>query len=246
MLEFLKNYDNLTISEKKVLKYLTDNIADIPYLNINELVAKTYVSKTVIINLSQKLGFSGFKELKFQINNYILSKNKTEKTPPSSYKKQLEKNINKSFTLINEEQINDCANILHKSRNIFIVARGTSKAVGYYLEHLLFALGLHCFFINDYNLSDSFTRLVSKDDTVIFISLSGGTKKIIETAKIVQLKGANIISMTAFNTNELTSYTDNTLFCFADNYDTKRDDTKSRIGFFILVDLLINELENLL
>lgn len=246
MLEFLKNYDNLTLSEKKVLKYLNDNIADIPYLNINDLVAKTYVSKTVIINLSQKLGFSGFKELKFQINNYILSKNKAEKVTPASYKKQLEKNINKSFTLINEEQINDCANILHKSRNIFIVARGTSKAVGYYLEHLLFALGLHCFFINDYNLSDSFTRLVSKDDTVIFISLSGGTKKIIETAKIVQLKGANIISMTAFNTNELTSYTDNTLFCFADSYDTKRDDTKSRIGFFILVDLLINELENLL
>lgn len=245
-MEFLKNYDNLTISEKKVLKYLTDNITDIPYLNINELVAKTFVSKTVIINLSQKLGFSGFKELKFQINNYILSKNKTEKINPSSYKKQLERNINKSFTLINEEQIANCAKTLRHSRNIFIVARGTSKAVGFYLEHMLFALGLHCFFINDYNLSDSFTRLVTKDDTVIFISLSGGTKKIIETAKIVQLKEANIISMTAFHTNELTSYADNTLFCFSDSYDTRIDDTKSRTGFFILVDLLINELEYLL
>ncbi|WP_163837204.1 MurR/RpiR family transcriptional regulator, partial [Providencia stuartii] len=190
--------------------------------------------------------FSGFKELKFQINNYILSKNKTEKINPSSYKKQLERNINKSFTLINEEQIANCAKTLRHSRNIFIVARGTSKAVGFYLEHMLFALGLHCFFINDYNLSDSFTRLVTKDDTVIFISLSGGTKKIIETAKIVQLKEANIISMTAFHTNELTSYADNTLFCFSDSYDTKIDDTKSRTGFFILVDLLINELECLL
>ena len=35
MLDFLKNYDNLTVSEKKVLKYLTENIADIPWLNIN-------------------------------------------------------------------------------------------------------------------------------------------------------------------------------------------------------------------
>lgn len=208
-------------------------------------MAKTFVSKTVIINLSQKLGFSGFKELKFQINNYILSKNKTEKINPSSYKKQLERNINKSFTLINEEQIANCAKTLRHSRNIFIVARGTSKAVGFYLEHMLFALGLHCFFINDYNLSDSFTRLVTKDDTVIFISLSG-EQKIIETAKIVQLKEANIISMTAFHTNELTSYADNTLFCFSDSYDTKIDDTKSRTGFFILVDLLINELEYLL
>lgn len=180
MVDFLKNYDNLTISEKKLLKYLTDNITDIPYLNINELVAKTFVSKTVIINLSQKLGFSGFKELKFQINNYILTKNKIEKAPLSSYKKQLEKNINKSFTLINEEQIHDCATLVRHARNIFIVARGTSKAVGYYLEHLLFSLGLHCFFINDYNLSDSFTRLVNEDDTVIFISLSGGTKKLLK------------------------------------------------------------------
>ena len=246
MLDFLKNYDALTSSEKKVLKYLTDNIADIPYLNINELVAKTFVSKTVIINLSQKLGFSGFKELKFQISNHILTENKKDKVNSSSYKKQLEKNITKSFTLINEEQIHDCAKLLRNSRNIFIVTRGTSKAVGYYLEHLLFALGLHCFFINDYNLSDTFTRLVNKDDTVIFISLSGGTKKIIETAKIVQLKEANIISMTAFHTNELTTYANNTLFCFSDNYDTKKDDTKSRIGFFILADLLINELENLI
>lgn len=52
--------------------------------------------------------------------------------------------------------------------------------------------------------------------------------------------------MTAFNTNELTLYAKNTLFCFADNHDTKKDDTQSRIGFFILVDLLINEIENLL
>ncbi|MEQ4794355.1 MurR/RpiR family transcriptional regulator, partial [Klebsiella variicola subsp. variicola] len=233
MLDFLKNYDNLTISEKKVLKYLTDNIADIPYLNINDLVAKTFVSKTVIINLSQKLGFSGFKELKFQINNYILTQNKIEKTSTASYKKQLEKNINKTFTLINEEHIRECAKTLRHSRNIFIVARGTSKAVGYYLEHLLFALGLHCFFINDYNLSDSFTRLVNEDDTVIFISFSGGTKKIIETAKIVQLKDANIISMTSLNTNELTCYASHALFCFADNHDAIKDDTKSRIGFFM-------------
>ncbi|MEY2345350.1 SIS domain-containing protein [Proteus mirabilis] len=62
---------------------------------------------------------------------------------------------------------------MRHSRNIFIVARGTSKAVGYYLEHLLFALGLHCFFINDYNLSDSFTRLVNEDDTVILSLFQG-------------------------------------------------------------------------
>lgn len=245
-MDFLKNYNKLTVSERKVLKYLTNNTSDIPYLNINDLVERTFVSKTVIINLSQKLGFSGFKELKFKINNDILTRNTIEKKVVHSYKTKLESDVNKSFTLINEAQISDVAKTLHNARNIFIVARGTSKAVGYYLEHLLFSLGLHCFFINDYNLSDSFTRLVNKNDAIILISLSGGTKKIIETAKIVQLKDANIISMTAFSSNELASYAGNTLFSFSDGYDTKKDDIKSRVGFFILVDLLINELEKLL
>jgi DNA-binding MurR/RpiR family transcriptional regulator len=245
-LDFLKNYTDLTTSEKKVLKYIIDNIADIPYLNINELVAKAFVSKTVIVNLSQKLGFNGYKELKFKINEHILAENKNKNQNLPSFKKQLERNINKSFTLINEEQIHDCAKSLRHAKNIFIVTRGTSKAVGYYLEHLLFSLGLHCFFINDYNLSDSFTRLVSSEDTVIFISLSGGTKKIIETAKAVQLKESNIISMTAFHSNELTSYANHNLFCFSDDHDTKKDDTKSRVGFFILVDLLVYELERLM
>ena len=246
MLDFLKNYADLTTSEKKALKYIIDHIADIPFLNINELVVKAFVSKTVIVNLSQKLGFNGYKELKFKINEHILAENKNKNQNLPSFKKQLERNINKTFTLINEEQIHDCAKSLRHAKNIFIVTRGTSKAVGYYLEHLLFSLGLHCFFINDYNLSDSFTRLVSSEDTVVFISLSGGTKKIIETAKAVQLKDANIISMTAFHSNELTSYADNNLFCFADNHDTKKDDTKSRVGFFILVDLLVYELEQLM
>ena len=246
MLDFLKNYADLTTSEKKALKYIIDHIADIPCLNINELVAKAFVSKTVIVNLSQKLGFNGYKELKFKINEHILADNKNKNKNLPSFKKQLESNINKSFTLINEEQIHDCAKSLRYARNIFIVTRGTSKAVGYYLEHLLFSLGLHCFFINDYNLSDSFTRLVTSEDTVVFISLSGGTKKIIETAKAVQLKEANIISMTAFHSNELTTYADNNLFCFADDHDTKKDDTKSRVGFFILVDLLVYELEQLM
>lgn len=246
MLDFLKNYADLTTSEKKALKYIIDHIADIPFLNINELVAKAFVSKTVIVNLSQKLGFNGYKELKFKINEHLLVENKSKSQNLPSFKKQLERNISKSFTLINEEQIHDCAKSLRHAKNIFIVTRGTSKAVGYYLEHLLFSLGLHCFFINDYNLSDSFTRLVSSEDTVVFISLSGGTKKIIETAKAVQLKDANIISMTAFHSNELTSYADNNLFCFADNHDTKKDDTKSRVGFFILVDLLVYELEQLM
>ncbi|MEG0285455.1 MAG: MurR/RpiR family transcriptional regulator [Vagococcus sp.] len=243
MFSFLEVYEELTTSEKKALKYIIDNPEEIPHLHIEELAKKVFTSKTVIINLSKKLGFSGFKELKYHISNQLLLKVRQETETNESVKQTLEQSIAKSMDLIVEKDIEESANTLKKAKNIFIMARGTSKPVGYYLEHLLFSLGMHCFFINDYNLSETFTRLVGEEDVVILISLSGNTKKIIETAKQVHFNDAKIISMTGFQTNPLSNYADFSLFCYTDTMDTRKDDSVSRIGFFILVDLLINTLK---
>lgn len=243
MFEFLEQYEELTISEQKVLKYILKHIDEIPHLQINELASNSFVSKTVVINLAQKLGFDGFKELKYHINSQLLQNKGDWKPKQNSIKDQLTEDITKTLSLIKERDIDSCGKILLQSRNIFIMARGTSKSVGYYLEHLLFSLGLHCFFIDDYNLSESFTRLVGKEDVVILISLSGSTPKIIETAKLVHLKDAYILTLTSFHSNQLNLFADKQLYCYAETEDTKKDDSISRIGFFILVDLLISSLK---
>ena len=243
LIDFLKNYDDLTASEKKVLKFIVDHVEQIPYFNINQLAEEAFVSKTVIINLCQKLGFSGFKELKFSINSQLKQQVVTEQQNQMSVVNNLEKSIQKTFSLIVDEDIDQAVDSLLKAKNIFIMARGTSKPVGYYLEHLLFSLGLHCFFIDDYNLSESFARLVTKDDAVILFSLSGQTKKILETARMVHLKEAKIISVTSFQSNQLSDYSDLNLYCHTEDFNTKRDDSISRIGFFILIDLLIGNIK---
>ncbi|MGX6961433.1 MurR/RpiR family transcriptional regulator [Vagococcus xieshaowenii] len=245
MFNYLEVYDELTNSEKKVLTYIMAHFEEIPFMTINELSAETFVSKTVIINLSQKMGLDGFKEMKYAISLEMKNKRMIKRTESTSPKKKLESTIQKTFSIVNEEDILTSAKLLLKAKNIFIMARGTSKSCGYYLEHLLFSIGIHCFFINDYNHSESFTRLVDEDDVVILLSLSGSTKKILETAKLVHLKHANIISLTSFQANELSEYATLELFCHADQSDTKLDDANSRIGFFILIDLLINTLNNI-
>ncbi|WP_396326730.1 SIS domain-containing protein [Jeotgalibaca sp. MA1X17-3] len=151
--------------------------------------------------------------------------------------------IEKTFSLVSDNDLTRSAEEILKAKNVFIMARGTSKAVGHYLEHLLFSLGIHCFFIKDYNLSESFTNLVTKDDVIILISLSGNTKKIIDTARKVHMKKAKVISLTSFQSNILASYADVRLFSHTDETDTKRDDSISRIGFFLLVDLMIGTIK---
>ncbi len=93
------------------------------------------------------------------------------------YREVLKQSLDKTFSLITEDQLHETAAKIKSAKNVFIMARGTSKAAGYYLEHLLLTIGIQCIFIKDYNLSEVFTDFVAEDDIVIFISISGDTKK---------------------------------------------------------------------
>lgn len=241
MMNYLENYDDMTASERKVLNYILNNREVIPYLKINELADAAFVSKTVVINLAQKLGFSGFKELKFHFSR-VLKEEIDESSQSLSFRDLLKDSVNKTFTLASDQVLIECAEKILSANNVFIMARGTSKAVGSYLEHLLLSIGIQCIFIKDYNLSELFTNFVREDDLVFFISLSGNTEKIINTAKEVHIKKAGIISLTAFHSNKLASYTNDSLYVYTHNPDTKRNDKTSRIGFFVIVDLLIHQL----
>lgn len=245
MIDFLNNYEDMTESERKVLNYVVNNREVIPMMKINDLAEATYVSKTVIINLAQKLGFSGFGEMKYHIHHIIKEEMTPRHSEEFSFPNALQQSIDKTFSIVTDEMIHTCAKKILSSTNVFIMARGTSKAVGYYFEHLLLSIGIQCIFIKDYNLSEVFTNFVSKDDLVIFISMSGNTKKIVNTAKKVHFKESNIINLTSFQNNELTSYTSNNLYCYSDSSNTSTNDKISRIGFFLIVDLLIHELTEL-
>ncbi|MFP7284749.1 transcriptional regulator [Shouchella clausii] len=245
MFDILKNYEELTVSEKRVLSYIMENQDQIPHIKINDLAEATFVSKTVIINLAQKLDFSGFREMKYYISQKIIEKMSAQETSTVLYRENLKQSIDKTFSLVTEDQLQKTAAKIKAAKNVFIMARGTSKAVGYYFEHLLLTIGIQCIFIKDYNLSEVFTDFVAEDDIVIFISLSGDTKKIIDTAKKIHLKKAEMISITSFNTNELTRYTTNNLFCYTDKTNTSKNDTISRTGFFLTIDLLIDKLASL-
>lgn len=245
MLDFIDSYDDLTESERKALTYIMNHLEEVPYMNINQLAELSFVSKTVIINVAQKLGFSGFKELKYHINQQLREKAVTDKSHHFSVKETMTQSIEKTISLISEEDLSSCAKEIIRAKNIFIMARGTSKPVGYYLEHLLFSLGFHCFFIKDYNLSETFTNLVTENDVVILISLSGSTKKIIDTARKVHMKKAKIVSLTGFQTSILTSFADFKLYCHTEEMDTKRDDSISRIGFYLIVDLMIRTIKKM-
>lgn len=65
--EKLTKQELFTTTEKRIADYIRRNIEAAVYMTIEELAKATYTSHSAIIRLCKKMGFSGFKEFRFEL-----------------------------------------------------------------------------------------------------------------------------------------------------------------------------------
>lgn len=236
-----KLFNKLTNSEQKVFTYIYANQQKVIKMKINDLAKETFTSKTVIINLSQKLGFEGFSDLKYYLKSNNSADDDIKVLEDLQY--GLKQNIEKTFVVIEADLYKKISREAIEAKTVYVFARGTSKAAGYYLNHLLLTLGVKCIFVKDYNLLTLVGNTLESDELVILISLSGNTEKILEVANIAKVKGSRTIAITSFGNNELSKISDYTLHCVSNDTETKFNDSISRIGMFIVIEMLVNSIK---
>lgn len=236
-----KLFNTLTNSEQKVFTYIYNNEKRVMTMKINDLAKETFTSKTVIINLAQKLGFEGFSDLKYYLKTSHSNEDSSKILEDLQY--SLKENIDKTFKVIDIDLYKDISKEIIKAKTVYVFARGTSKAAGHHLNHILLTLGIKCIFVHDYNLLTLVGSTLESDELVILISLSGKTEKILEVANITKVKGCKLIGITSFGTNELAKMSDYTLTCVSDITETKFNDSISRIGIFLVIEILVNTIK---
>lgn len=239
MEQFVSAFEQLTESEKRIFTYIYKNQAKAASMKIQELADAALVSKTVVINMCQKLGFEGFGDLKYYLKN-----NRSGKVGAggglslADLEFGITDQVKRTMALVSAETLQKAAKRILCSKTVYLVGRGTSKAVAGYFEHKLLIMGIKCINLQDYNLIAAVTKNIEINETVVVISLSGETEKALEVARIAKARDAAVISVTGFSTNTLSKIADISLFCAADLVDTRHNDTNSRIGMFVLIDLL--------
>lgn len=236
-----KLFNKLTNSEQKVFTYIYYNQQKVMKMKITDLAKETFTSKTVIINLAQKLGFEGFSDLKYYLKSNINSEDTINIMEDLQY--ELKQNIEKTFIVAEGDLYKRISEKVIKAKTVYVFARGTSKAAGYYLNHLLLTVGIKCIFVKDYNLLTLVSKTLEDGELVILISLSGNTTKILEVANIAKVRGSEVIAITSFGNNELSKISDYTLHCVSNDTETKDNDSISRISMFIVIEMLINSIK---
>ncbi|GAA0091849.1 MurR/RpiR family transcriptional regulator [Paraclostridium bifermentans] len=265
ILEYIKqNYEDFTDSEKLIADYLLSNNESIINLSAKEIGEITNTSAATLIRFSKKLGFESLNEMKLKLSislrdikeksdfEYI---NKKLETTDIIYgiKKSIDKVMEKTVNLIQEEDLEKAIELLSKAKNIYIYSVGVSGLVGQDFYYKLSRINKRCIAHVDTHLQITSSILMEPGDVAVAISYSGTTKEVIKCVENANKNNVPVISITkASISNKLEDLSDITLKVPYVEKSLREGAMSSRISQLAIIDMLfigmakenIEEIEN--
>lgn len=265
ILEYIKqNYEDFTDREKLIADYLLSNNESIINLSAKEIGEITNTSAATLIRFSKKLGFESLNEMKLKLSmslrdikekadfEYI---NKKLETTDIIYgiKKSIDKVMDKTVNLIQEEDLEKAIELLSKAKNIYIYSVGVSGLVGQDFYYKLSRINKRCIAHVDTHLQITSSILMEPEDVAVAISYSGTTKEVIKCVENANKNNVPVISITkASISNKLEDLSDITLKVPYVEKSLREGAMSSRISQLAIIDMLfigmakenIEEIEN--
>ncbi|MEY8446226.1 MurR/RpiR family transcriptional regulator [Enterococcus ratti] len=196
-----EHYPLLTRSEKKVADFILHSGKTVIYSTMSDIKEKTKVGDATIIRFCQKLGFSGFSDLKIEIAKEDFSQ-KQEHPSSGKYYEEIAKSLiealHSTVRLLNEEKLDQALQLINQMKNIYIFGVGSSGNTCLDLENMFLRVGLQAKAILDPHFQAQVASLLKEDDLVIAFSLSGKTKDTYDSVNIAKHNGAKILAITNY------------------------------------------------
>lgn len=190
-------YQEFTPLEKTVADFFIKNPQE-KNLSAKNLSKLLFVSEASISRFAQKCGFRGYREFLFC---YQQGEKLTQHAPASDQIKAVMNSyqdiLNKSYSLMDEKQIDRIVHILSHRGKIFVYGMGSSGLVGLEMKLRFMRIGLNIEAITDSHIMKMNSVLLDKDCAVIGISVSGKTEEVIESLKSARRSEATVILMTS-------------------------------------------------
>lgn len=198
-----ENYEKIFAAEKKVADFILANPQEAIHSNVSEIAKESGVSEATVVRMCHHLGYKGYYQLRLLLAKDVgrQETNKTENLQKESnaVMKIFEKYANDMMNIganINEQDMRACVNLIRMCKQAHILAVGNTTPLALYMGFRLERLGVKCtygisaeYFMNHVNLAD-------KEDIIIAISQSGGSKQVIQGMELAKEKGLKMIAIT--------------------------------------------------
>lgn len=233
-----EHYDELNESELLICSYILENTTRIPSMSLIDFAQQSLSSKSSVIRFSQKLGFTGFSELR---NFLKWQDHETTLDEQITFKDQVIKDAQKLLKILQESDWTPIYQTIHSIDNIYVITTGiTQKNQAAELQRLFLLIGKPLQIIPSDGDSNEFRRILerlSEKDIVFVLSLSGENNRLESIIKRLKIVHSKIVSITSLQNNWLSGKADYNLYATTSRSPLPKDWwLQTASSFFLLIE----------
>jgi RpiR family transcriptional regulator, carbohydrate utilization regulator len=200
-----RELDNLSKSERRIAEVILADPETAVHATTAEIARQAEVSDPMVSRLCRSLGCKGFPEFKVQLAQSLAS-DTSFVTQSVSASDSADTYINKLIGAnqsaldylrheLSSETIERAVDLLDAAKRIEIFGMGGCSSIAHDAQHKLFRLGTPTIAYED-NLKQRMAAASADENTLIlFISFTGRTRAMVETAHTAQASGAKSIAI---------------------------------------------------
>lgn len=235
-------YETFTPLEKNIANFFIHNEGKIE-LSSKSVAKKLFVSEASLSRFAKKCGYKGYREFIFC---YEQGGTVASHKPASDHIKMVlndyQELLNKSYSLMDEEQMERVVDIISTKKRIYVYGKGSSGMVAMEMKLRFMRIGVNIEAITDEDIMKMNSVLLDGECAVIGISVSGKTEAVIHSLQSAKKCGSSVILMTSYIERRFQNFCDEiVLFAVKANLE-KGKAISPQFPILIMVDILYSHM----
>ncbi|MBC1474580.1 MurR/RpiR family transcriptional regulator [Listeria grandensis] len=233
---FVEDITNLSDSEKYVFYYADNHIEQVKNITLTNLAEILNTSNTTIIRMCHKLGLQGFSEFKFILASFSNQKKTREN---GSLKEDYLAQLTQTIHAIDLPKMDYIATKILNASTVIVVSVGLTKMIGEYIGKRLIQVQKPTMYAYESHIIDLLPSFIKPNDVILFVSMSGDTKTLVQAAQKLEYSGCFMFAITNHGDSALSQLMDTNLSSDIPTVSYAGYDITSRSGLMIQADILL-------
>lgn len=191
-----RNYEKFTAVEKNIADFFLNNQAKVDFSS-KAISDRLYVSEASLSRFAQKCGYRGYREFVYQYEMTLMAETDSITGNTRMILNAYQELLNKTYQLVDEEQISRIAHYLSTAKRVLACGRGSSGHAAAEMEMRFMRIGVDIDSLLDNDLIRMRTIFQTKESLVFGISISGETEDVLYLLRESHKRGAKTVLITA-------------------------------------------------
>lgn len=244
--------DTMAPADRQIGQFIVDNPDQMLRLSSAALAGETGRSQSSVVKFSQKLGFSGYQDLKLAVSE---AKAQEWRTPAGMVHGSIERgdaypavvqklvasklaSMHKTISVNSGQDIDKVVGLLDRAERIHLAGVGASSLVARDFSYKLMKLGRNVMHDSDSHVQMASASTLAAGDVMLALSHSGTSIETIRITEMARRRGAGIVAVTSLKDNPLGALADVMLYTVADEDRVRSSSITARDAQLTLTDLL--------